>query len=191
MGRPSFEPSEKQRQDVALWVEAKVSVQEMARRLKLTPKTFRKHFVIELGISPEGKNIPGELPGERPLVPAYQPTAEQREQALILAGAQLARVEIARKMGISVAILEEHFAEELAQGPVKCKADILSAMFYAGKGGNVAAAKVFLVFNGQDPADGTQSNIQPAAQGLIGKKEAANEAAKNAEAGTPFDGMLN
>lgn len=185
MGRPAFKPSDEQRLTVEGWVKGKVSIEEMARRIKLAPKTFRKCFAAELGlISVDTVNT--VLAASKPRTSVYRPTDEQREMATILAGAQLSRPEIARKLDISVEILEEHFADELARGPVKCKSDILAAMYYAGKGGNVAAAKVFLVFNGQGEPD---ANSQPASRGLIGKKEAANIAAKTAGAGTPWEAL--
>lgn len=190
MGRPSKQPTDEQRTQVRQWVKAEVSIEEMARRVEFAPKTFRKHFAAELGLSPPERVIT-EAISPPPRADAFRPTAEQREVALILAGAQLSRAEIARKMGIAVEVLEEHFADELAQGPVKCKADILQAMFHAGKGGNVAAAKVYLVFNGQGapdekPADGEQ----PAAIGLLGKKAAAAVGAQTAQAGTPWETLV-
>lgn len=189
MGRPSFAPTDEQRANVRQWVEAKVSIEEMARRLELAPKTFRKHFAAELGLSQPDRVITEQKP---PPVraDAFRPTAEMREVALILAGAQLSRTEIARKMGIAVEVLEEHFADELALGPAKCKADILQSMFHAGKGGNVAAAKVYLVFNGQGAPEEKPEGEQPAALGLLGKKAAATVGAQNAQAGTPWESLV-
>lgn len=191
MGRPSFKPTADQVAKVAQWIEAKVSIEEMARRLTLAPKTFRKHFAEQLGISPviTDRTKPGDPVAA--VRSAFRPTAEQRELALILAGAQLSKSEIARKMGITPDELEEHFQDELVQGPVKCKADILQAMFYAGKGGNVAAAKVYLVFNGQSAPDNPDHPIdQPAALGLLGKKAAANAGAPTAQAGTGWEDLV-
>jgi hypothetical protein len=188
MGRPSFKPSDDQRRAVAQWVQAKVSIEEMARRTALAPKTFRKHFAEELGlISVETVNT--ALAMARPRTEVFRPTDEQREMALILAGAQLSRPEIARKLNVSIEVLLEHFAEELEKGPVKCKSDIIASMFYAGKGGNVAAAKVYLLFNGQEA--NPNPDQQPARSGLLGKKEAASIAAKNAEAGTGWDDLVS
>lgn len=188
MARPSFKPSDAQRAEVERLVKAKLPIEEMARRLNLAPKTFRKHFAAELGLIPVETVITG-LAGARPRTAGgFRPTDEQREMALILAGAQLSHPEIARKLGVSIEVLQEHFADELEKGPVKCKSDILAAMFYAGKGGNVAAAKVYLVFNGQGdpgPAD------QPTPIGLKGKKEAAAIASRGAEVGTPWEGLVS
>jgi predicted ArsR family transcriptional regulator len=186
MGRPSFDPSEQQRAQVEAWVKAKVSIEEMARRMKLAAKTFRKHFAQELGLIPV-ETVITALETARPRTSVFRPTDEQREMALILAGAQLSHPEIARKLGLPVEVLQEHFAEELEKGPIKCKSDILAAMFYAGKGGNVAAAKVYLLFNGQEPSGGPD---QPAAAGLKGKKEVAAIAAQSAERGTGWEDLV-
>ncbi len=186
MGRPAYQPTDEQRAQVTGWMQAKVSIEEIARRLDMTPKTLRKHFAAELVLI-SVETVKTALESARPRTEVYQPTSEQREQALILAGAKLSRPEIARKLGVTVEVLEEHFAEELAQGPVKCKADIISSMFYAGKGGNVAAAKVYLIFNGQEEEVPGQ---QPAAAGMLGKKEAANIAAQGAQSGTPWDELV-
>lgn len=189
MARPSFKPTDPQRSQVAEWVKAKVSIEEMARRLELAPKTFRKHFAAELGISPRDRVNTEQQTVLPPRSDAFRPTSEQRDVALILAGAQLSLPEIARKMGMDVEVLKEHFASELVEGPVKCKADILQAMFYAGKGGNVAAAKVYLVFNGQSAPDDKPSE-QPAALGLLGKKASAAAGAPTAQAGTGWEDLV-
>lgn len=191
MGRPSFKPTPEQTAQVAAWVQAKVSIEEMSRRLELASKTFRKHFADQLGISRPDPVITEVAAPQAAARPAFRPTSEQREAALILAGAQLSRPEIAHKMGMAVEMLEEHFAEELAQGPVKCKADILTAMFHAGKGGNVAAAKVYLIFNGQEPRQADDdAGQQPAAIGLLGKKQAAAVGAQTAEQGTGWEDLV-
>jgi len=187
MGRPSFKPSDDQREQVVQWVKAKVSIEKMALRMELAPKTFRKHFAAELGLIP-AETVNTVLAAARPRTEVFRPTDEQREMALILAGARLSRHEIARKIGVTVEVLIEHFAAELENGPAKCKSDILSSMFYAGKGGNVAAGKVYLLFNGQEEPNPDQ---QPAKVGLLGKKEQASIAARNAEAGTGWDDLVS
>lgn len=186
MGRPSFAPTADQRAEVERLAQARVPIEEIARRMKLAPKTLRKHFASELGIIPV-ETVNTALDAARPRdTSAFRPSHEQREMALILAGARLSHPEIARKLGVSLDVLREHFADELERGPVDCKSDILASMFYAGKGGNVAAAKVYLVFNSQ----GDETPDQPARIGLQGKKEAAAIAAKTAEAGTAWEDLV-
>lgn len=186
MGRPSFKPTDDQRALVEGYVKSKISIEEMARRMDLAPKTFRKHFAAELGLV-SAETVNTALESAKPRLIGFRPTDEQREMALVLAGAQLSHAEIARKLGITEDVLKEHFADELENGPVKCKADILSSMYHAGRGGNVAAAKVFLIFNGQE-APGPEQ--QPAAAGLIGKKEAAKIAAQGGAGGTGWDDLV-
>lgn len=185
MGRPAFKPSDEQRLEVDRWVKGKVSIEEMARRLDLAPKTFRKHFAAELGlISVETVNTGLALAQPRSI--GLRPTDEQRSSVLILAGARISHGEIARKLGISVEVLLEHFKPELDDGPAKCKGEGIEAMYYAMRGGNVAAAKVYLLFNAQGEQGGDQ---QPAREALVGKKEAASIAAKTAGAGTPWEAL--
>lgn len=181
MGRPSKKPTAAQRAQVAAWSKARVAVEEIARRMDLAPKTLRKHYALELGLVQAETVITREIT-------RFVATPEQRLSVTILAGARLSPDEIARKVGVTVPVLEEHFAKELADGPTRCKSDILESMFFAGRGGNVAAAKVYLLFNGQE--DPGTKEIQPAAAGLQGKKQQAAIAAKTAEAGTGWEDLV-
>ena len=180
MGRPAKTPTDEQRAQVREWVKARVSIEEMARRLSLTSKTFRKHYAEEIGA------VPVETVITQP-VARFVATVEQRQSVLILAGARISHDEIARKIGVSTDVLREHFADELRRGPGQCKADVLESMFYAGKSGNVAAAKVYLTFNAMSDEP---TPAQPAAQGLQGKKQTALVASQTAERGTPWEGLV-
>lgn len=186
MGRPSFKPSDEQRKAVLGWSKSKVSIEEMARRLNLAPKTFRKYFATELGLI-TAETVNTALSAARPRQSNYRPTSEQRELVLILAGGRMPRIEIAATLEVGVDLLEEHFAEELENGPTKSRAAILVSMYNAGKGGNVAAAKVYLLFNGQEEPN---PDNQPAKLGLMGKKESASIAARTAGAGTGWDDLV-
>src|SRR3990167_2216783 len=186
MGRPAFKPTDEQRAKVARLIKGKVPIEEIARRMELAEKTLRKYFGAELGLIPV-ETVNTGLAMARPRTEVFRPSDEQREMAMILAGARLSHPEIARKLGITEECLREHFGDELEKGPIKCKADILAAMFYSGKGGNVAAAKVFLLFNGQGDPGPEQ---QPAKVGLQGKKVQAAIAAQTAEAGTSWEDVV-
>lgn len=190
MGRPAFDPTAEQRAEVAKWKEARVSIEEMARRIGKTPKTFRKAFAAELGLSPvQSVNTQSgeqELLPPPPREPAFIPSLEQRTRVTILAGARISPEEIARKMEMTVDMLKEHFGQELINGPAVCKSDIIEATFFAGKGGNVAAQKVYLAFNAQPEPDGEQARPLPPE----GKKEQRRIAAETAGAGTDWGGDL-
>jgi AraC-like DNA-binding protein len=187
MGRPSFVPTPQQRAQVEAWVKAEVSIEEMARRLELAPKTFRKHFAAELGISPPDRVIT-ELPMPAQRVEAFRPNDAQREMALILAGARWPYDDIALEIGVSIDVLEEHFAKELRDGPVKFPAPVIRSMWHAAQGGNATAAKICLIMNGAGTDKGAPQ--QPAAEGLKGKKAAAALGAKNAQEGTGWEDLV-
>jgi len=200
MGRPAKAITPEQRAQVEAWVKARVPIEAMARRIGFAPKTFRKHFAAELGLTVdqvEQSMPPGTVVVDPPRALAFRPTDEHREMVLILAGANFSREEIARKAGVTIEVLEEHFAAELVDGPVKCNADVIRSLFYAAKGGNVSAQRTWLLISGR-PTEGegagknkNDPQRQPAAQGLQGKKASADLAAQTAEKGSPFDGLLN
>jgi len=159
----------------------------MARRLDLTPKTFRKHFASELGlISAETVNT--QLAAARPRTDdGFRPTDEQREMALILAGAHWPHEDIALDIGVTVDELQKHFSRELIEGPVKFPAPVIRSMWHSAQGGNATAAKICLIMNSGSTG---QSNQQPSREGLKGKKEMATIAARNAESGTSWEDIL-
>lgn len=190
MGRPSYEPSAEQREQVRKWKQAKVSIEEMARRVELAPKTFRKHFAAELGLLPTGAVNTELVAAKQQKGGGFRPTDEQRESALILAGARWPYQDIANYLRLdSVDVLEEHFADELAQGPVKFPAEVIKASWFAARAGNQTAAKICLIMSGTGPAD-PGAKQQPAAEGLKGKKAAAAIGAKNGEVGTGWEDLI-
>ena len=187
MGRPSFQPSDDQRAQVEQWIKDRISIVEMARRLDLAPKTFRKHFADELGlISAETVNT--QLASTRPRVEdQFRPTDEQREMALILAGAHWPHEDIALDLGVTIEELQTHFARELREGPVKFPAPVIRSMWHSAQGGNATAAKICLVMNAGSSG---QANQQPSREGLKGKKEMAAIGARTASAGTGWDDLV-
>lgn len=187
MGRPSFKPSAEQKEQVAGWVQGKVSIEEMARRFGWTPKTFRKHFAAELGIIP-AEAVNTALESAKPRPDGFRPNDEQREWVVILAGARWPYQDIADHLRIEIAVLEKHFADELALGPKKFTAEVLKATWYAARSGNQSAAKICLVIGGPPSEKGMP---QPAAEGLKGKKANAAIAAQNAEAGTGWEDLVH
>jgi hypothetical protein len=76
--------------------------------------------------------------------PEFTPTAAQRHQVTIAAGAGLQHSVIAAALGVSRNTLEKRFATELTVGACARRIDILLAMFAAGQRGNVTAQKAYL-----------------------------------------------
>lgn len=187
MGRPSFKPTDEQRAQVNQWVKARVAIEEMARRLELAPKTFRKHFAAELGLTPV-ETV--KTQSAQPTRAEYRPSEDERMSAFLLAGFGIAHSEIARLLTAGdVDVLKEHFADELKSGPIKLKDHALKDLYFQMRGGSVGATKavITLIAAGEAAPDPDQ---QPAAQGLLGKKEQAKLAARGAEAGTPWESIL-
>ena len=119
--------------------------------------------------------------------PPHQPTADQRERVAVLAAGGMSQVELSAAIGISEPTLRLHYAEQLTAGAAAKRALVLEAMFKAATAGNVSAQKAWLAQHRelQDPASLPVS--RPAPQG---KKEAAAEAAIEAQAGSPWSGLL-
>lgn len=180
MGRPAFEPTDEQRQSVEQWIQVPVSIEEMARRVGCTSKTFRKAFAAELG-----KN---SVETERaPKAPPFQATDDQKRAVLIMAAAHGPEEEIACALGITVDLLQQHFVRELRDGPSIGYREGVESLFNQMKAGNTAATKAWLILNMQGDRMARTKVIpapeQPAANGLKGKKQQADEAARGVVAG--------
>lgn len=104
---------------------------------------------------------------------------------------------IAIALGLSRNTLEKHFERELSAGAFAKRFEALQGLHAAAKRGNVSAVKAYLAMPPEFmplPADGAvapapQPNTPAIAQPL-GKKEAANEAAKTAQHGTGWADIL-
>jgi len=196
MARPAFCPTQAQRDQVIEWIAAKVPIEGMARRLGLAPKTFRKHFAAQLGIAPpvgEDLFVEPTGPDPRPKVEGYRPTSDVRQLVEILVGADISKHEIARKIGISVEMLEQHFADELDMGIAKCGGDVIVQLYRSATGGNVSAMKLYLMLSKQRSAEERdRDRPRPPVEVMnTGKKEVAQLQSNNAVAGTKFEGLIN
>jgi hypothetical protein len=187
MGRPSFEPSQEQRETVAALAQARVSLEEIARRLGITKNTLKKYFAVELGraapVDDEGSKTPDQ--SKTPL-PPFRSTPEQRELAEILAAADYPMEKIADRVGVTIAILEEHFAAELTTGANKRNADVILAIHRGAVAGNASQQRLWSQI--APIATKTVKTQRPA---LVGKKEAAQREAEHAAAGTDWGDLLD
>lgn len=92
--------------------------------------------------------------------------------------------EIALAFGISTPTLKKHLAAELSIGAHKRRIEVLEALHGAAVNkGNAAAAKAYLAAIPQ--ASAPDPDPEP-----MGKKAQANEAAKTAQVGTGWEGIL-
>jgi hypothetical protein len=131
--------------------------------------------------------------------PSFKPTAIQRRKVSIAAGAGMSHESIATVLGISRNTLEKHFERELSVGAYERRFEAVQGLHAAAKRGNVSACKAYLAGTPQfvpPPAEGAKPVAQPSAPSPapvaqpLGKKEAAQAAAKTAQQGTGWDGIL-
>jgi transcriptional regulator GlxA family with amidase domain len=188
MGRPSFSPTAEQRQEVAVLAQARVALEEIARRLGITKKTLQKHFAAELGRAEPVKAARVKTQERVNTPPPFSATPEQREVVEILAAARIGHQEIADRVGVTIAILEHHFAEELATGPAKRNSEVILATYRSAVGGSNSAQRLWqaIIAPGAGPG-----GAKPAKPTFAGKKADAQAAALVAGEGTEWSGLVN
>jgi hypothetical protein len=116
--------------------------------------------------------------------PPYQPTQKARLQVEMLSGMGVPDYDIAKVMGISGPTLRKYFAEELDVGHVKATAKVAESLFKMATSGDkasVAAAIFWLKCRAGWKEDGDRD---------LGKREQLEQAARTAQAGTAWDGLL-
>ncbi|MBR1004746.1 hypothetical protein [Bradyrhizobium liaoningense] len=129
--------------------------------------------------------------------PEIKVTASDREKVEILIGGGMAVEEIAAAVDMAVNSLKKHFGAELKRGRSRKQAAMLEAMFKAGVGGNVSAQKAYMQHSLLAAADDkVQGAAEPAPaprapRAYQGKKDAAQEEAMTAGAGTEWGSDLD
>ena len=127
--------------------------------------------------------------------PPHAPTAAQRRQVSVAAGGGMTHEAIALALGIDRDTLAKHYAIELSTAANMRRMEVLSALYLAAKKGSSSAARAYLA-NSPDfeplPAGGVKPPAEPPAPRAepMGKKEAADAAAKTVQIGTGWDGLL-
>lgn len=126
--------------------------------------------------------------------PKFAPTARMREDVAIWKAGGMSDEDIARVLGIDCDTMKKHFVEELATHWAQKVAKVISARFRAAIKGNVSAQTKFLETAravsgevGLSAADAPAIRCRKERIVPIGKKEAADEAAKTAGQGTEWD----
>lgn len=125
--------------------------------------------------------------------PAYKPTAAQRRSVEQMRACGEASATIARALGIDIDTLNKHFADEIANGISRRRAEVIEMLFKAARKGNVTAQKHLSNMTGLTIAEGkvmgdeaAPEEAKPERAPKIGKKEAAQQAADNAGLGTDW-----
>lgn len=130
-------------------------------------------------------------PGGRP---RYAPTDKERGQAKALAAMGVPHTDIAVVLQISTPTLRRHFRQELDVGAIEANAKVAQSLFKQATDPNKPSTVACIFWlkcrggwteGGADRAPATPRDDPP------GKKEIANRAARTAEKGTGWDGLLS
>jgi len=108
----------------------------------------------------------------------------------VAAGGGMSHEEIAIALGISRPTLEKHFAAELSKGAFERRLEVLQGLQAAAKRGNAAAVRLYLQISPELAAPPAEKAAAAPAVAPLGKKEAANEAAKTVQVGTGWEDLL-
>jgi DNA-binding CsgD family transcriptional regulator len=190
-GRPAHEPTDESRTLVATLVGRGKSPAEIAVALGISTPTLRSHYRQELHAARPQKNIPlpefdappppraGRARAGRP---EHVPTDESRDEVEILLAAGTPAWAVAQALGISESTLREHYGAQLDHGRARKRAAMTVALFRSGMSGNVAAQKAFLALDTPlDPPPPPEDKPE-----ALGKKAAADQAARSAGAGVDW-----
>lgn len=193
-GRPAHEPTEASRAQVRKLIGAGSAIVAVAKAIGLSAPTLRAHYAEEILAARPQKSFAGEefqeagpRPGrERAGRPEHVPTDESRARVEELV-AFMPQWQIAQVLGISEPVLRDRYAEQLAIGRSKTRAEVLGLTLTAARAGNVAAQKALLgmTMETEDPPP-----LPPAREEPLGKKEQQNLAALKAHEGTEWERLL-
>jgi hypothetical protein len=125
--------------------------------------------------------------------PQYAPTDKERGQAKALAAMGVPHTDIAVVLQISTPTLRRHFRQELDVGAIEANAKVAQSLFKQATD-PTKPSTVACIFWLKCRGGWTESTDRAPAQQreeLPGKKEIANRAARTAEKGTGWDGLLS
>ena len=177
-GRPAFKPSAEQRRKVRAAAAAGVPKLKIAELIGVSGPTLKKHFAADLA----------KLEAEKL---EYKPTKSDRKRVAVAIGGGMSVSEISIAMGMSDYLLKKHFHEEVAQGGLARRMDVLASMFAAAVKGNTSAQRAYLSTvpaQGEMPAPKEKAKAAPVPK--LGKKEQADAEAENASAGTDWADLI-
>lgn len=122
--------------------------------------------------------------------PSFSPTPKMRQDVAVWKAGGMSDENIARVIGIDAETMKKHFREELSTHWAQKVAKVISARYKAALKGNVSAQTKFLE---TARAVGAEATINAPAEPSrkvrvvpVGKKEAADEAAKVAGLGSEW-----
>jgi hypothetical protein len=118
--------------------------------------------------------------------PRYRPTDQDRREVETMAGLGLMQKQIAAIKGISEPTLLRYFARELTLGNARAVLRVSQSLYTLATRQNASAAACIFFLK----THGGEAWREKAAAPSIGKKEEAEIAARDAEAGTGWAGLL-
>ena len=167
-GRPSVEPTDDEKQKVKELLSAKAPLADIASMVGHSIPWLRKYFARELK---SGKKI------EVAAKPEFKPRKGDHQKVERYIGCRMSPDQVARVIGCSVEDLQAHFAEQIATGEARTRANIIDALHDQMEEG-ISASTNRLEAMTAIPAEGAA----PTAGG-VGKKAAAAADAKAAVQG--------
>ena len=124
--------------------------------------------------------------------PRYEPTEKERSQVRTLAAMGIPHTDIAIVLQISTPTLRRHFRRELDVGAIEANAKVAATLYRAAvdeKRPSVVAQIFWLKVRAGWSESAGADQKEPREQAL-GKKEVASRAARTAQEGTGWAGLL-
>ena len=118
--------------------------------------------------------------------PTFRATAAQKRKVEQYVSAGMSQTDIARAIGCTEPTLQKHFAEELAIGAAKRRAECIDLLYRAARKGNVSAIKKLEEMTKVAALAEAQRNPKPEVPTKLGKKQQAAEAATVAGEGSDW-----
>lgn len=120
--------------------------------------------------------------------PPFKPTAAQRRQVEELVSCGMGHTDIARALGIARETLRKYFADELAEGLARRRAEVIALLYKSARKGNVSAQKALDLATARAGAQASfAEDAEPAPRPVkLGKKEQAQLDAATAGEGSEW-----
>lgn len=132
------------------------------------------------------------MSSKKPGRPRYEPTDKERAQCKALAGMGVPHTDIAIVLQISTPTLRRHFRTELDAGAIEANAKVAQSLFKQATDLQKPSV-VACIFWLKTRAGWSESGAEPRTprDELPGKKEQQNRAARTAQVGTEWEGLLS
>jgi hypothetical protein len=116
--------------------------------------------------------------------PEFKATRAMRREVEQMVAVGMSEDDVARAIGCATPTLAKHFAEELATGRAKKRAEVIKLLFKTARKGNVSAQKKL------EAMTGAGAGAAAAPQAKLGKKEEAELAALNPDTSSTMGELM-